>query len=147
MSESFVLACPQCLALNRVATERLNDNPTCGRCSGAMLPAEPLELTSANYEALVVRSEMPIVIDFWATWCGPCKTMGPIFNGVAAEMGTRMRFAKIDTEAQQALAGRFGIRSIPTLMVMKKGKELERQAGVMQAGQLKQWLAPHAVKA
>ncbi|WP_024951864.1 thioredoxin TrxC [Cobetia crustatorum] len=145
MSESLVLACPQCLALNRVATERLNDNPSCGKCSSAMLPEAPLELTSANYEALVVRSELPIVIDFWASWCGPCKTMGPIFNGVAAEMGTRMRFAKIDTEAQQALAGRFGIRSIPTLMVMKKGQELARQAGVMQAGQLKQWLAPHTV--
>ncbi|AOM00708.1 thioredoxin TrxC [Cobetia marina] len=145
MSESLVLACPQCLALNRVATARLDDNPVCGKCSAAVLPQEPLELTSANFEALVTRSEMPVVIDFWASWCGPCKMMGPIFNEVAAQMGTRVRFAKIDTEAQQALAGRFGIRSIPTLLVMKQGKELARESGVMQAGQLKQWLAPHAV--
>lgn len=145
MSESLVLACPQCLALNRVATGRLDDNPVCGKCSAAVLPQEPLELTSANFEALVTRSEMPVVIDFWASWCGPCKMMGPIFNEVAAQMGTRVRFAKIDTEAQQALAGRFGIRSIPTLLVMKQGKELARESGVMQAGQLKQWLAPHAV--
>ncbi|MGS0467207.1 thioredoxin TrxC [Cobetia marina] len=145
MSESLVLACPQCLALNRVATARLDDNPVCGKCSAAVLPQEPLELTSANFEALVTRSEMPVVIDFWASWCGPCKMMGPIFNEVAAQMGTRVRFAKIDTEAQQALAGRFGIRSIPTLLVMKQDKELARESGVMQAGQLKQWLAPHAV--
>lgn len=144
MSDSLHLACPHCLAINRVATARLPAS-RCGKCKQAMFTAAPLELTSANYAALIERSELPVVVDFWANWCGPCKMMAPVFAQTAAELEPRIRFAKLDTEAEPSLAGRFGIRSIPTLIVFKQGREIARQAGLMQGSQLKLWLEPHLV--
>jgi thioredoxin 2 len=122
------------------------DNPTCGKCKAVLFSGEPVTLTSANFRALVERSEMPVVVDLWASWCGPCKMMGPIFAEVSSELEPRMRFAKLDTEAEQALAGRFNVRSIPTLIVFKNGREVARQAGVMQQAQLRQWLTPHLIE-
>ncbi|WP_010626758.1 thioredoxin TrxC [Halomonas sp. KM-1] len=144
MSDSLHLACPHCLAINRVATARLAAS-RCGKCKQPMFSGAPLELTSANYAALIERSELPVVVDFWAGWCGPCKMMAPVFAQTAAELEPRIRFAKLDTEAEQALAGRFGIRSIPTLIVFKEGHEIARQAGLMQGSQLKRWLESHLV--
>ena len=144
MSDSLHLACPHCLAINRVATARLAAS-RCGKCKQPMFTGAPLELTGANYAALIERSELPVVVDFWAGWCGPCKMMAPIFTQTAAEMEPRIRFAKLDTEAEPTLAGRFGIRSIPTLMVFKEGREIARQAGLMQGSQLKRWLEPFLV--
>ncbi|MYL23088.1 thioredoxin TrxC [Halomonas alkaliantarctica] len=145
MSEALTLGCPNCLAINRVNPTRLTDNPACGKCKTALFTGEPITLTSANFPALVERSEMPIVVDLWASWCDPCKMMAPIFAEVARELEPRMRFAKLDTEAEQALAGRFNVRSIPTLIVFQNGREVARQAGVMQQAQLRQWLTPHLV--
>ncbi|SDO64348.1 thioredoxin [Halomonas shengliensis] len=143
MSEALTLGCPHCHAVNRISRARLNDGPTCGKCKRPLFTGEPVTLTAANFRALVERSELPVVVDFWAGWCGPCKMMAPVFAEAARELEPRIRFAKLDTEAEQALAGRFGIRSIPTLIVFKGGREVARQAGAMQGTQLRQWLRPH----
>ncbi len=143
MSESLTLGCPHCGAINRVSQLRLKDGPRCGKCKQALFTGEPVELNSDNFRALVERSELPVVVDFWAAWCGPCKMMAPIFAEAAREFEPRLRFAKLDTEAEQALAGRFGIRSIPTLIVFRSGREVARQPGVLEGSQLRQWLRPH----
>ncbi|MGJ7456352.1 thioredoxin TrxC [Halomonas sp. MA07-2] len=143
MTDSLTLGCPHCGAVNRVSQARLNDGPKCGKCKHSLFTGEPVALTEASFHALVERSELPVVVDFWAGWCGPCKMMAPIFAEAARELEPRMRFAKIDTEAEQALAGRFGIRSIPTLIVFRNGREVARQPGVLQVTQLRQWLRPH----
>ena len=134
------LACPQCLAVNRVPDARLTDNPKCGKCAAALLPGQPIDLTAANFDSFIQKSSLPVVVDFWADWCGPCKMMAPVFQKLAAEMNTQVRFAKVETEAHPQVSMRLHIRSIPTLILFKQGVEVARIAGAMDALALKRWL-------
>ncbi len=134
------LVCPDCGAVNRVPDERLSEQPVCGKCKLALLPGKPIELNSTSFAKFISRSGLPVVVDFWAPWCGPCKMFAPTFNRVAAELNTRVRFAKVNTEAEQGLAAQNGIRSIPTLAIFTHGKETARLSGALDGASLKQWL-------
>ena len=135
----MLIVCPNCMAKNRVPDERLQDQPTCGKCQKMLLPTHPIELNDQNFFHYIQNTELPIVVDFWAEWCGPCKAMAPQFNQ-AAQNAPQYRFVKVNTEQAQKISAQFNIRSIPTIAVFKNGKEVTRQAGAMQAPQLLAWL-------
>ncbi|MET3651527.1 thioredoxin TrxC [Dyella japonica] len=141
MSTPLNVPCPHCAALNRVPEDRLGQHPACGRCKQPLFDGKPVSLTSDNFDAVAARGDLPVVIDFWAPWCGPCVSFAPVFAEAAKSLEPQLRLAKVDTEAQPALAQRFGIRSIPTLLVMRNGKEIARQAGALNGMQLRQFLA------
>lgn len=140
MAEALIVVCPHCDVPNRVPEARLTDGGTCGKCRRPLFTGHPLELTAANFDTHVGRSELPVVVDFWAPWCGPCRTMAPAFEQAARQLEPRVRLAKLNTETEPALAGRFGIRSIPTLAVFREGKEVARQSGAMDTGSLVRWI-------
>jgi thioredoxin 2 len=138
--ESLHLVCPHCQAVNRLPTQRLTEQPTCGRCKAALFTGEPLAVNSAALEAHLGRSDLPLLVDFWAPWCGPCHMMAPAFAQAARQLEPHYRLLKLDTEAEPAMAARFGIRSIPTLALFRGGREVARQAGAMDAANLIRWL-------
>ncbi len=140
MSMSLIVVCPHCHAPNRVPQDRLKAGGTCGKCKHSLFNGEPVELDAASFELHISRSDLPIVVDFWAPWCSPCRMMAPAFTQVAHELEPRYRLAKVNTEDQQALAARFGIRSIPTLAIFRGGREIARQSGAMDAASLKRWI-------
>lgn len=134
------IVCPHCQTTNRVPDERLGQDPVCGRCGKALLDGHPVELTDANFDAVISRTELPVVVDFWATWCGPCLMMAPQFEQAARSLKGRALLAKVDTDANPLVAARFGIRSIPTMVKLQGGRELQRSSGAMQASQIVQWV-------
>ena len=140
MSTPLTVPCPHCSALNRVPAERLAEHPVCGRCKQALFAGKPIELTAANFDAVAGRGDLPVLIDFWATWCGPCQGFAPVFAEAARQFEPRLRLAKVDTDAQPQLSQRFGIRSIPTLLLLKDGRESARQSGALSAAQLRQFV-------
>ncbi len=144
MSDAVHVVCAACGATNRVPRERLEEQPQCGKCHAALLDGRPIELTDANFDRFVQRNDLPVVVDFWAEWCGPCKMMAPVFAQAAREQRSRFRFAKLDTDANQGIAQRFGIRSIPSLLLFKGGNEADRVVGAVDAGRLRQWLSRYA---
>ncbi|MEQ1662924.1 MAG: thioredoxin TrxC [Thiobacillus sp.] len=139
------LACPHCLAVNRVPDERLADAPTCGKCGAPLLPGHAVDLTADSFDRFIAKAGLPVLVDFWADWCGPCKMMAPVFQQVAAEMATRVRFAKIETEAHPKISMREHIRSIPTLVLYRNGEEVTRLSGALDSHGLKRWLASQGI--
>jgi thioredoxin 2 len=136
---TFTSRCPHCLSMNRLPIARIDALANCGSCKQPLLQGKPIEGTSTNLQALI-NSDKPVVIDFWAPWCNPCVDFAPVFSEVAKEESQRLRFVKVDTEAQQQIAAQYKIRSIPTLMVFKKGRLIDSLNGALPKSQFKQWL-------
>jgi len=139
------LVCPACGATNRVPEARLKDQPVCGKCGAELMAATPISLSDAALPGYIAHTELPVVVDFWAEWCGPCKMMAPHFANAAKQL-PEVRFAKVDTEASPQASASYAIRSIPTLIMFRSGKEVARQSGAMSAADLVRWVQAHVAK-
>jgi thioredoxin 2 len=143
MSNSVHVVCPHCDAVNRVPLDRLGQGAKCGKCHSPLFVGAPLALDERRFARHVERSDLPLVVDFWAPWCGPCRMMAPAFEEAARRLEPRVRMAKVNTEEAQGLAAQFGIRSIPTLAIFRQGREVARTAGAMDLGRLVGWVEQH----
>jgi thioredoxin 2 len=143
VSDTLQVVCAHCNTTNRVMRERLGAGAHCGHCKAPLLDAHPFELTAAGFERHVAANDLPLVVDFWAPWCAPCRMMAPAYEDAAAQLAPAVRLAKLDTESEPDIAARFGIRGIPTLIVFRNGREIARQSGAMGAPQLVQWIRSH----
>jgi thioredoxin 2 len=142
MAESLLVACPSCNTLNRAPREKLAAGASgkCGHCGSPLFGGHPLALNAQSFETHAAKSDIPLVVDFWAPWCGPCKAMAPQFEKAAEALEPTVRLAKVNTEDEQALAGRFGIQAIPTMILFRHGKEVARQSGAMNAAGIESWV-------
>jgi thioredoxin 2 len=142
VGEAVQIVCGHCDSVVRVPTERLQDPSRCPKCRFPLFEAKPVELTEANFDRHLTRNDLPVVVDFWAPWCAPCLAMAPFYEATARQLERKLRFAKLNTQDEPAPAARFGIRSIPTLIVFRAGREIARQSGALDASALTRWLTP-----
>ena len=143
MSESLHIVCPHCDTANRVGAARLADHPSCGKCKQPLFAAAPLELTADNFQRHIEGNDIPVLVDFWAPWCAPCRMMAPAYAQAAQRLEPQVRVAKLNTEEAQQLAAKYAIRSIPTLALFQNGREVARQAGAMDAAGILRWVDAH----
>ncbi len=146
MNDPLHVVCPHCAAVNRLPGTRLDQQPNCGQCKRPLFSGEPAELNAGSIDRHIGRSDLPVVIDFWAPWCAPCRAMAPNFHQAAIDLEPRARLAKVNTEAEPQLAARFNIRSIPTLAIFFSGREIARQSGALDLSSLKRWIEAHLHK-
>lgn len=140
MNASQQIVCPHCNAINRIPLARQNDKPNCGKCHKPVFDSHPLELNAASFQKHITRNEIPVVVDFWAPWCSPCKMMAPAFEQASSQLEPRYRLAKLNTEKEQAIAAQYRIQSIPTIAIFKNGREVARQPGAMSASDIVRWV-------
>ncbi|MGE5625831.1 MAG: thioredoxin TrxC [Bacillota bacterium] len=144
MNDPLHIACPACGTANRLPASRLAEQPKCGKCGAALFNGHPAAATDANFQSLIAGTDLPVVMDCWAAWCGPCQRFAPVFEEAAAKLEPKVRFLKLDTDANQGTAARLGIRSIPTLILFKNGKETARLSGALPLGPFMAWLEQNA---
>jgi len=146
VADSIIIPCPHCDTLNRVPAERRGERGKCGNCGKSLFTGHPLALSTSRFDRHAKSADLPLLVDFWAEWCGPCRAMAPVFEAAAAQFEPRLRFAKVDSDAEPELARRYNVRAIPTLILFRGGREIARHSGAMPANALAQWVNQNVPK-